>query len=43
MIDPTPYRKLADYNVWMTGKLYDVCARMTDEERKSFVDWLSQR
>jgi uncharacterized damage-inducible protein DinB len=35
MIDPTPYRQLAEYNAWMTGKLYETCAQMTDEERKA--------
>jgi uncharacterized damage-inducible protein DinB len=28
------FQMMARYNRWMNGKLYDVCAAMTDQERK---------
>ena len=28
------YELMAEYNMWMDGKIYAVCAEMSDEERK---------
>lgn len=33
-MNPEIYQRLAAYNTWMTGKLYDTCAKMSDAERK---------
>ena len=34
MFDGTYALLMAEYNQWMNGKLYDGCARLSDEERK---------
>ena len=34
MIDAEHCRVMSDYNAWMNGKLYALCAGMTDGERK---------
>ncbi|MEP0232979.1 DinB family protein [Roseibium sp.] len=35
MIDPKLYQTMAVYNGWMTDKLYDTCAQVSDDERKA--------
>ena len=34
MFEGTYARLMAEYNVWMNGKVYAACARLSDEERK---------
>lgn len=33
-IDPALYRRMAVYNTWMTGKVYEAAGKMNDTERK---------
>ncbi|WP_417687762.1 DinB family protein [Roseibium sp.] len=33
-IDPALYQRMAQYNLWMTGKVYSAADKMSDSERK---------
>jgi len=35
MIEPEAFQRLAKYNAWMNGKVYEVCGNMDDAARKS--------
>lgn len=37
MNNPTYYTVMADYNQWMNQKLYEICERIPDSERKEDV------
>jgi uncharacterized damage-inducible protein DinB len=34
LMDMTYFQTMARYNRWMNGKIYEICAQMSDEERK---------
>lgn len=33
-MDPAPYQAMARYNIWMTERLYETCARLSDVDRR---------